>query len=54
LNDVPPFTKINPSSENIAVTVYQELKKKLVKAPVALDNIEVWESPQSRVIYRPD
>ena len=54
LNDVPPFTKINPSSENIAVTVYQELKKNLVKAPVALDNIEVWESPQSRVIYRPD
>ena len=54
LNDVPPFTRINPSSENIAVTIYDELKKKLAGAPVSLDNIEVWESPQSRVTYRPD
>ena len=54
LNDVPPFNRINPSSENIAATIYNELKKKLAGAPVTLDNIEVWESPQSRVIYRPD
>jgi 6-pyruvoyltetrahydropterin/6-carboxytetrahydropterin synthase len=54
LNDVSPFTRINPSSENIAVTVYAELKKKLTGAPVSLASIEVWESPQSRVTYRPD
>ena len=54
LNDVSPFTRINPSSENIAVTIYNELKKKLTGAPVSLDNIEVWESPHSRVTYRPD
>jgi len=54
LNDVSPFTRINPSSENIAVTIYNELKKKLTAAPVSLDNIEVWESPHSRVTYRPD
>ena len=54
LNDVSPFTRINPSSENIAVTVYDELKKKLTGAPVSLASIEVWESPQSRVTYRPD
>ena len=54
LNDVPPFNRINPSSENIAATIYNELKKKLAGAPVTLDNIEVWESPQSRVLYRPD
>ena len=54
LNEVPPFNRINPSSENIAATVYKELKKKLTGAPVSLDNIEVWESPQSRVMYRPD
>jgi 6-pyruvoyltetrahydropterin/6-carboxytetrahydropterin synthase len=54
LNDVAPFNRINPSSENIAVTIYQKLKKKLAGAPVSLDNVEVWESPQSRVIYRPD
>ena len=54
LNDVAPFNRINPSSENIAVTIYQKLKKKLAGAPVSLDSVEVWESPQSRVIYRPD
>jgi len=54
LNDVSPFGRINPSSENIAVTVYKELKKKLARAPVSLASIEVWESPQSRVIYYPD
>ncbi len=54
LNEVPPFNRINPSSENIATTIYDELKKKLTGAPVSLANIEVWESPQSRVTYRPD
>jgi len=54
LNDVPPFNRINPSSENIAYTSYKALKKKLAKAPVVLASIEVWESPQSRVIYYPD
>jgi 6-pyruvoyltetrahydropterin/6-carboxytetrahydropterin synthase len=53
LNDVPPFNRINPSSENIAAAVYKELKKKLTGAPVSLDSIEVWESPHSRVTYRP-
>ena len=54
LNEVPPFNRINPSSENIATTIYNKLKKKLAGAPVSLANIEVWESPQSRVMYRPD
>jgi len=52
LNDVPPFDKINPSSENLAATVYKEVKEKL--PGVTIDNIEVWESPQTHVTYRPD
>jgi 6-pyruvoyltetrahydropterin/6-carboxytetrahydropterin synthase len=54
LNEVPPFNKINPSSENIASTVYRELKTKLAGAPVSISSIEVWESPQSWVTYHPD
>ncbi len=54
LNDVPPFDKINPSSENIASTIYNELKPKLAGAPVSLSCVEVWESPQSGVAYSPD
>jgi 6-pyruvoyltetrahydropterin/6-carboxytetrahydropterin synthase len=54
LNDVPPFDEINPSSENIAATVYQELKPKLTGKPVAITSIEVWETPQSWITYSPD
>ncbi len=54
LNDVPPFDKINPSSENIASIIYNELKPKLASAPVSLSCIEVWESPQSGVSYSSD
>lgn len=54
LNDVPPFDEINPSSENIAQTVFNELKPRLTEAPVSLSCIEVWESPESGVVYSPD
>ena len=54
LNDVPPFDKINPSSENIASTIYNELQPKLAGTPVSLACVEVWESPQSGVAYSPD
>jgi len=54
LNDVKPFDSINPSAENIAATIYDELKSKLATAPVTLDCVEAWESPQQGVAYRPD
>jgi len=54
LNEVPPFDKINPSSENIATTIYDELKPKLAGAPVSVSSVEVWESPQSGISYSPD
>ena len=54
LNDVPPFDKINPSSENIASTIYNELQARLAGVPVSLSCVEVWESPQSGVAYSPD
>jgi 6-pyruvoyltetrahydropterin/6-carboxytetrahydropterin synthase len=53
LNELPPFKHTNPSSENIATTIYRELKRKLKGAPAVITAVEVWESPQSRVIYRP-
>ena len=51
LNDISPFDSINPSSENIARTIYQELAKQL--SGVVISFIEVWESPESRVTYMP-
>jgi 6-pyruvoyltetrahydropterin/6-carboxytetrahydropterin synthase len=53
LNDVPPFDKINPSSENIAAEIYEQLKGRF-SGGVSLSSVEVWESPESRVTYSPD
>jgi 6-pyruvoyltetrahydropterin/6-carboxytetrahydropterin synthase len=53
LNDVKPFDKINPSAENIATTIYNELKKKLSKDDVKLTSVAAWETPQQGVEYRP-
>ena len=54
INDVPPFDKINASSENIASTIYDELRSKLAAVPLSVSCVEVWESPQTGVIYSPD
>ena len=51
INDIPPFDVINPSSENIASVIYDELKAKLAGQQISC--IEVWESPESRVSYTP-
>jgi len=54
LNEVPPFDKVNPSSENLAIAIYNGLKAKLTRTTVSLAAVEVWESPQTSVTYRPD
>jgi 6-pyruvoyltetrahydropterin/6-carboxytetrahydropterin synthase len=53
LNDVTPFDKMNPSAENIAATIYNELKERLAAEPVTLTAVEAWESPEQGVAYRP-
>ena len=53
LNEVPPFDKLNPSSENIAVAIYDQLRRRL-SGEVLLSSVEVWESPQSCVAYSPE
>ncbi len=52
INEVPPFDRINPSSENIARTIYDELKTTLKEEPVEMTAVEVWESPTSEAEYR--
>jgi len=54
LNDVPPFDRINPSSENMASTIYRQLKSQLSGESVSLASVEVWESPLTGVAYSPD
>ncbi len=54
LNDIAPFNQSTPSSENIAVAVYDELKTRIPESLAKIAFIEVWESPQSCATYRPD
>ncbi len=54
LNNVKPFDRINPSAENIAATIYDELKGKLAASPITLASVEAWESPETGIIYSPD
>ena len=53
LNDVPPFDRTNPSSENMAKTIYERLEP-LLPGSVKLDGVEVWESPGSCAVYKPE
>ena len=46
LNELEVFKKQNPTSENIARTVYERMKKKL---PVS--KVTIWESPTSAATY---
>jgi 6-pyruvoyltetrahydropterin/6-carboxytetrahydropterin synthase len=52
LNEIPPFDDINPSSENIARTIYLELEQRLPGA--GLKQVEAWESPDAWATYSPD
>ncbi len=55
LNEIAPFSDRNPSSENIARFIHDEMKnrieKKRVHAPLRVD---VWESDTSRASYWED
>ncbi len=53
LNEVPPFDEVNPSSENIAATIYDQLYPKLPRETQALVSVQVWESPECWVTYYP-
>ncbi len=50
LNDVPPFDKVNPSSENVAATIYEEFRKR----ELLVFSVQVCESVDSCVTYLPD
>jgi 6-pyruvoyltetrahydropterin/6-carboxytetrahydropterin synthase len=51
LNDIPPFDTINPSSENIAFYIFQELKKLLTHERIIIARVTIWESDDSCASY---
>jgi len=55
LNDLPPFTDINPSAENIARYFYDELARRVGTSPngATLREVTVFESDTTTATYRP-
>jgi 6-pyruvoyltetrahydropterin/6-carboxytetrahydropterin synthase len=50
LNDVPPFDGMNPSSENLARYLFEEMEKR-IRPPTAVGRVAVWESGDARAEY---
>jgi 6-pyruvoyltetrahydropterin/6-carboxytetrahydropterin synthase len=51
LNEIEPFDKLNPTSENIARYLYQQLSARLNDQNARVQEIEVWENDNSSAIY---
>jgi 6-pyruvoyltetrahydropterin/6-carboxytetrahydropterin synthase len=57
INDLEPFTTINPSAENMAKYFYDEMTRGLEAGesdvPVHITRVKVWETDTSIAVYRP-
>ncbi len=51
LNELPPFMKENPSSENIAYYIFKGIDAQLQGKDVIVEKIRVWESENSYAEY---
>ena len=55
LNELDAFKTMNPTAENMARFIYQELQKSdLFHSTVTRKSVRVWESPKSAVLYYED
>ncbi len=53
LNDVPPFDTLNPSAENMARYIYEEISRGLPAGRVAVSAVKLWETDTASATYRP-
>jgi 6-pyruvoyltetrahydropterin/6-carboxytetrahydropterin synthase len=54
LNDLPPFDLLNPSAENIAKFIYDEVSKGIGGGnDMRLGSVKLWETDTSSATYRP-
>lgn len=53
LNEIKPFNRTNPSSENIAKYIFDSLKRKpAIRGKLTLKKVSVWETSTSCATYR--
>lgn len=52
LNELPPFTELEPSAENQARYIYEEMRRLLPpKMSEAILYVKVWETPTQYALY---
>jgi len=51
LNDLEPFTEINPTAENIAAYMYREISKRLNSESITVSAVTLWETDRACVRY---
>lgn len=56
LNDLPPFTQVNPSAENVAKYFYDQAAKEIAALPAGarITAVTVWETDVTSATYWPD
>jgi 6-pyruvoyltetrahydropterin/6-carboxytetrahydropterin synthase len=54
LNDIEPFTTLNPSAENIALYICEKMQQGITQAnPIEVAEVKVWETDIQSATYRP-
>jgi len=51
LNEIEPFTEINPTAENIAAYLYGEISKQINNETVNVHAVTLWETDRACVRY---
>lgn len=51
LNEMPPFTELNPTSENLAAWFHRELTARLARYGAAPHLVRIWELPDCSAAY---
>jgi 6-pyruvoyltetrahydropterin/6-carboxytetrahydropterin synthase len=51
LNEVPPFDKINPTTENMSRYIFHELSGRINTDSLTVSKVTVWESPTCSASY---
>ncbi|MEO8378674.1 MAG: 6-carboxytetrahydropterin synthase [Acidobacteriota bacterium] len=54
INDIPPFTEVNPSAENIAAWFSRELAAAVAGEDAIVVAVTIWEGPVNSVTFRPE
>ena len=53
LDQIPPFDTLNPTAENIARHIFDEVAPRVAEAGARLESVGVWETEGCGVVYTP-